>query len=144
MNRESVHRILIAAELLVLALPASLFCLFFSLALLMTVGFPWGLEELAILHFLLLGYLGIFGLWRLAITYLWHCDEGLIGALWWWQAACLGAGLLSVSLLLVGLIEAGWAAPEGVIIVATGSFASPLLVPFLHLAYLRRAALTRR
>ncbi|MBD3894706.1 hypothetical protein IEI94_02395 [Halomonas sp. ML-15] len=140
MNRDVVHRILIAAEMLLLALPASAICVFFSLALLSTVGFPWDFEALLIMHFVLLGNLGIVGLWRSAIAYLWHRGAGLGALLWWWRAACLGAGLACVSLLLSELLVAGWQAPEIVAIVATGSLASPLLVPFLHLACLRRGA----
>ncbi|SDL96391.1 hypothetical protein SAMN05192555_10858 [Franzmannia pantelleriensis] len=143
MSREVIQRSLIAAELLFLALPTTAICMFFSMALLSTVGFPWDLEALLIMHFVLLGNVGMVGLWAVAITYLRHRGPGLKGLWWWWRAACLGAGLASVSLLLLGLPMTGWEAPEGVVIVATGSLASPLLVPFLHLAYLRRRAYRR-
>lgn len=134
MNRELCHRILIAAEMLLLALPASVICLLFGLALLSTVGLSWGLEELTIMPFVLIGTLGIVGLWCVAVTYLARRPRSI----WWWRAACMGAGLVVVSLVLLCLIAAGWDLPEWVIIVALGVFASPLLVPFLHLAYLLR------
>lgn len=134
MNRQLCHKILIVAEMLLLALPVSVFCLFFSFALLITVGFPWGPEELAIMLFVLVGMLGIVGLWCAAITYLARRTQSL----WWWRAACMGAGLVSVSLMLFCLIAFGWELPEWGVIIALGVFASPLLVPFLHLAYLLR------
>lgn len=134
MNRELGHRILIAVEMLLLALPASVICLLFGLALLSTVGFPWGLEELTIMHFVLIGTLGIAGLWCVAVTYLARRPRSI----WWWRAACMGAGLVTVSLMLFCPIAFGWEPPEWVVIVALGVFASPLLVPFLHLAYLLR------
>ncbi|UYG04453.1 hypothetical protein OCT51_03585 [Halomonas sp. LR3S48] len=134
MNGELCHRILIVAEMLLLALPVSVFCLFFGLTLLMTVGFSWGLEEIAIMLFVLVGTLGIVGLWCAAITYLARRTRSL----WWWRAACMGAGLVSVSLILFCLIAFGWERPEWVVIIALGVFASPLLIPFLHLAYLLR------
>ncbi len=140
MSRERIHRMLIVTEMLVLALPTSAICVFFSLALMLTVSFPWGFAELAFMHWVLLCQLGIFGLWRLAIAYLWHRQAGLSATLWWWRAACMGAILLGVSLLLLGLIVAGWEVPESVIILAMGSLASPLLVPFVHLTYLRRTS----
>ncbi len=134
MNRALGHRILIAVEMLLLALPASVICLFFGLALLMTVGFPWGLEELVIMLFVFIGTLGIVGLWCAAVTYLARRARFI----WWWRAACMGAGLVTVSLMLFSPIALGWEPPEWVTIVALGVFASPLLVPFLHLAYLLR------
>lgn len=136
MNRELIHRILIVAEMLVLALPVSLFCLFCGLALLSTVGFYWGVEEVAIMLFVFVGLLGIVGLWCVAITYLSRRTQ----LLWWWRAACMGAGLVSVSLMLFCLITFGWELPEWGVIIALGVFASPLLVPFLHLAYLLRTS----
>ncbi|PAU76137.1 hypothetical protein [Halomonas salipaludis] len=144
MTRDSVHQILIAAELFLLALPVSVICMLFSLALLFTVSFPWSLEALLIIHFVLIGNLGIVGLWWVAVAYLRYPGAGLKKPQWEWRAACLGAGLVSVSLLLLGLIVAGWQAPEAAVIVATGSLASPLLVPFLHLACLRRTPLARQ
>ncbi|MCE8033174.1 hypothetical protein EKK97_03970 [Billgrantia tianxiuensis] len=134
MNRPLCHKILIVAEMLLLALPVSVFCLFFGLALLMTVGFPWGLEELAIMLFAVVGMLGIVGLWCAAVTYLARRARSI----WWWRAACAGAGLVTVSLMLFCLIAFGWELPEWGIIIALGVFASPLLVPFFHLAYLQR------
>ncbi|MDI5986466.1 hypothetical protein QLQ85_16865 [Halomonas sp. M4R5S39] len=134
MNRALGHRILIAVEMLLLALPASVICLFFGLALLMTVGFPWGLEELVIMLFVFIGTLGIVGLWCAAVTYLARRARFI----WWWRAACMGAGLVTVSLMLFSPIAFGWEPPEWVTIIALGVFASPLLVPFLHLAYLLR------
>lgn len=137
MNWELCHRILIVIEMFLLALPVSVFCLFFGLAILATVGLPWGVEELAIMHFVLAGTLGIVGLWCAAVTYLarrpWF--------IWWWRAACMGAVLVAVSLGLLGLFALGWNPPEWAKIIALGVFASPLLVPFLHLAYLYRTAL---
>ncbi|WP_104204560.1 hypothetical protein [Billgrantia saliphila] len=136
MNKELCHRILIGVEMLLLALPASAVCLLFGLALLSTVGFSWGLEELAIMLFVPSGTLGIVGLWCELVTYLRRRPR----LIWWWWAACMGAGLVAVSLVLVGLINFGWEPPEWVIIFAYGVFASPLLVPFLHLAYLLRTS----
>lgn len=143
MNSESVHRFLIVAEMLLLALPTSVVCLFFSVALLVTLGFPWSLEDLVIMHFVLIGTLGILGLWRMAVAYLrnretWFDHEGAL--LWWWRAACLGAGLAAVSWLLLSLLAVGWDLPEWTVVVALGVFGSPLLIPFFHLVYLRRAA----
>ncbi|WP_162623024.1 hypothetical protein [Billgrantia lactosivorans] len=136
MNRELFHRILLCAEMVLLALPVSMFCLVFGLGLLMTVGFSWGLEELAIMLFVFVGFLGIVGLWCAAITYLAQRARFL----WWWRAACMGAGLVNVSLVLFCLVAFGWELPEWGIIIALGVFASPLLVPFLHLAYLQRTS----
>ncbi|MGQ4878536.1 hypothetical protein ACOJCM_08185 [Billgrantia sp. LNSP4103-1] len=134
MNGELIHRILIVVEMFVLALPVSLFCLFFGLALLSTVGFYWGVKELAIMLFVFAGFLGIVGLWRVAAIYLARRQQST----WWWRAACVGAGLVAVSLILFCLRVSGWDSPEWVIIIALGVFASPLLVPFFHLAYLLR------
>lgn len=143
MNRESVHRILITAEMLLLALPASVVCLFSGLALLMTVGFPWGLEGTVFILFVFIGTLGIAGLWRVASAYLLRRQERgpMAPALtWWWRAACMGAGLVAVSLVAFSLLVSGLELPEWVVIVALGIFASPMLVPFLHLAYLLRVS----
>jgi hypothetical protein len=134
MNRESFHRILIIVEMVLLALPVSLFCLFFGLALMATMGFPWGVEELAIMHFVLVGTLGIVGLWCVTLSYLTQRRQPI----WWWRAACMGAGLVGVSLGLFCLLALGWNPPEWVKIIALGIFATPLLVPFLHFAYLRQ------
>lgn len=134
MNSERYHRILIATEMLLLALPASAICLVFGLALLSTVGFSWGLEEVAIMLLVSSGTLGIVGLWCELINYLARRPR----LIWWWRAACMGAGLVVVSLMLFCLIISGWEPPGWVIILALGIFASPLLVPFLHLAYLSR------
>ncbi|QTP57834.1 hypothetical protein HNO53_03285 [Billgrantia antri] len=133
MRKESLHRILIVAEMLLLALPVSLFCLLAGLALLSTVGFYWGVEELAIMLFVFVGFMGIVGLWCVAMAYLARRPR----LTWWWRAASLGAGLVSVSLMLFCLVAFGWELPEWGIIVALGVFASPLLVPFLHLTYLQ-------
>ncbi|MDX5433739.1 MAG: hypothetical protein LPK20_09255, partial [Halomonas sp.] len=95
---------------------------------------PWGLEELAIMLFAVVGMLGIVGLWCAAVTYLARRARSI----WWWRAACAGAGLVTVSLMLFCLIAFGWELPEWGIIIALGVFASPLLVPFFHLAYLQR------
>ncbi|MCE9665646.1 hypothetical protein LY622_19675 [Halomonas sp. M5N1S17] len=143
MNRESVHRMLIAVEMLLLALPTSVVCLFSSVALFVTLGFPWSLMDLAVMHFVLIGTLGILGLWRVAVAYLWNRATWLdheSALFWWWRAACLGAGLAGVSLVLFSLLALGWDSPEWVIIIALGVFGSPLLVPFLHLVYLQRTA----
>ncbi|EWG98427.1 hypothetical protein [Halomonas sp. BC04] len=143
MNKESVHRILVAVEMLLLALPASVVCLFSGLALLLTVGFPWGLEGTVFLLFVFIGGLSIVGLWRVASAYLLRRQErGPItpALIWWWRAACMGAGLVAVSAMLFCLLVWGLDLPEWVIVVAFGIVASPMLVPFLHLAYLLRVS----
>ncbi|MCE8039567.1 MAG: hypothetical protein ACXIU5_07765 [Halomonadaceae bacterium] len=132
MNRDRLQRGLVVAEMLLLALPVSAFCLVFGLGLLLTVGFPWGMQEVAIILFVFVGTLGIAGLWCVAVAFLLRRESSL----WWWRAASAGAGLTLVSLVLVGLLTLGWEPAEWVIIVALGIFASPLLIPFLHLRYL--------
>ena len=132
MNKARIHRWLIVAEMLLLALPVSAFCLVFGLGLLLTVGFPWGVEEVAIILFVFVGSLGIAGLWCVAVTFLLRRERSL----WWWRAACAGVGLTLVSLVLSGLLSLDWEPAEWVIIVALGIFASPLLIPFFHLRYL--------
>ncbi|MCC5883813.1 MAG: hypothetical protein JJU25_14425 [Halomonas sp.] len=133
MTKEGIHRGLILAEMLLLALPVSVICLFLGLVLLLTVGFPWGVEEVAIMLFVLIGTLGIVGLWNVAIAFLkWReCS------LWWWRAACGGAGLVVVATLLVVPLSLGWEPAEWITVVALGILASPLLVPFIHLFYLQ-------
>ncbi|MBA2780676.1 hypothetical protein [Billgrantia kenyensis] len=139
MNRERIHWVLIVAEMLLLALPVSAFCFVFGLGLLLTVGFPWGMQEVAIILFVFVGTLGIAGLWCVAVAFLLRRERSL----WWWRVACAGAGLTLVSLVLSGLLSLGWEPAEWVIIVALGIFASPLLIPFLHLGYLCRSRLGR-
>ncbi|MBZ0329707.1 hypothetical protein KZO25_05160 [Halomonas sp. ANAO-440] len=132
----------VAVEMLVLALPASVVCLFSSVVLFLTLGFPWSLMDLVVMHFVLIGMLGILGLWRVAVACIWNRqtwvdhEEALY---WWWRAACLGAGLVGVSQAMFVLLGLGWDAPEWAIIIALGIVASPLLIPFCHLVYLRRS-----
>ncbi len=98
-----------------------------------------------VIHFVLLGLVGMAGLWRAALATIWpRQQQRLVYNAWWWHAACLGAGLLGVSLLLYGLIALGWEPPEWVVVMAAGVYTTPLLVPFLHVAYCRRVLMSAK
>ncbi|SDN67701.1 hypothetical protein [Vreelandella arcis] len=144
MTRMLPHRLLLAAEMLLLALPITLLCGLLGVGVVLANAFPWW-EQMLVIHFVLLGLVGMAGLWRVALATIWPSQQQRPAYnAWWWHAACLGAGLLGVSLLLYGLIALGWEPPEWVVVMATGVYTMPLLVPFLHVAYCRRVFMSAK
>lgn len=139
-DRPLLHRLLLAAEMLLVALPLTLLCLLFGVGVVVSNAFAWW-AQLIVVHFVLLGMVGMAGLWRAAVAHVWprYKEQPPVYDMWWWRAACLGAGVVGVSLLLCLPIILSWNAPPLVVVIATGVFAMPLLVPFFHIAYLRRA-----
>lgn len=144
MTRMLPHRLLLAAEMLLLALPITLLCGLLGVGVVLANAFPWW-EQMLVIHFVLLGLVGVAGLWRVALATIWPSQQQRpVYNAWWWHAACLGAGLLGVSLLLYGLIALGSESPEWVVVMATGVYTMPLLVPFLHVAYCRRVIMSAK
>lgn len=134
------HRLLLATEMLLLALPITLFCGLLGIIVVLVNAFPWW-EQVVVIHFVLLGLVGMAGLWRVAVAHVWprYKEQPPVYDVWWWRAACLGAGVVGVSLLLFIAIVLGWESPEWVVVIAAGVYATPLWVPFLHIVYWRRA-----
>lgn len=144
MTRMLPHRLLLAAEMLLLALPITLLCGLLGVGVVLANAFPWW-EQMLVIHFVLLGLVGMAGLWRVALATIWPLQQHPpVYSKWWWRTACLGAGLLGISLLLYGLIVLGWVPPEWVVVMAAGVYTTPLLVPFLHVAYCRRVMMSAK
>ncbi|KPQ26460.1 hypothetical protein [Halomonas sp. HL-93] len=141
MTRMLPHRMLLAAEMLLLALPITLLCGLLGVGVVLANAFPWW-EQIVVIHFVLLGLVGMAGLWRVALATTWPRQQRPVYSAWWWRAACLGAGLLGVPLLLYGLILLGWEPAEWVVVMAAGVYTMPLLVSFLHVAYCRRVLMS--
>lgn len=139
MTRMLLHRLLLAAEMLLLALPITLLCGLLGVGVVLANAFPWW-EQVVVIHFVLLGLVGMAGLWRVALAIIWPRQQWPVYSAWWWRAACLGAVLLGFSLLLYSFIALGWEPPEWVVVMAAGIYTMPLLVPFLHIAYCRGVA----
>lgn len=134
MLKNNMHRLLIIAEMLVLALPTSLFCLFFGLALLISSWFSLHSLVLPITLFTVFGMAGIIGLWAIALLYL--LNRPIRQA--WWNAAYLGVAVSLVSLPLAISVWLGQELPDVLLVISAGVFGSPLLIPLGHFVWIYR------